>query len=176
MYGLSQRSGSVFVHIRIGEDAFSPLIPYGTADIMLSLETIEALRNVEFLKKNGIILLNNRIIHPPVETSKLIVNKETKYVTMEEIIAKLQSWTSNIAIINALDLAKQAGNVYTENSVFLGCLSAIKAFPIEENYLIESIKEAVPQKTIEQNLKAFSLGKIAAYEGLCNNIECRMAQ
>ncbi len=43
MYGLSQRSGSVFVHMRIGEDAFSPLIPYGSADVLLSLEAIEAL-------------------------------------------------------------------------------------------------------------------------------------
>src|SRR5512136_1014695 len=44
MYGLSQRSGSVFVHLRIGEDAYSPLIPYGSADIIVSLEAIEALR------------------------------------------------------------------------------------------------------------------------------------
>src|SRR4030065_34927 len=51
MYGLSQRSGAVSVHLRIGEDVFSPLIPYGGADVLLALEAIEALRYLEYLKK-----------------------------------------------------------------------------------------------------------------------------
>ncbi len=176
MYGLSQRSGSVFVHLRIGEDAYSPLIPYGSADVLLSLESIEALRYVEFLKKNGIILLNKRIVHPPVETSKRVIDKATKYVTIEEIIARLQTWTNNIAMIEALDLAKQAGNALTENSVFLGCLSAIKVFPVEEKAILEGIAEAVPKKTVEQNLNAFRLGKKAAYDSLCANVECRASE
>ena len=173
MYGLSQRSGSVFVHLRIGDDAYSPLIPYGSADVLLSLESIEALRYLEFLKKSGIILLNDRIVHPPIETSKLVTDRTANYVTIEEIVTRLQSWPANIAVIKALDLAKQAGNALTENSVFLGCLSAIKAFPVEENAIVESIVEAVPKKTVEQNLSAFKLGKKAAYNGLCKNVECR---
>lgn len=173
MYGLSQRSGSVFVHLRIGADAYSPLIPYGKADLLLGLEAIETLRYIEFLKKNGVILLNNRIMHPPIETEKLVQDKAEKYVTMDEIIEKLHSWTPNIAQVDALKLAKQAGNALTENAVFLGCLSAIQAFPVEENDVIESIKELVPKKTIEQNLRAFTLGKKAAYLSLCKNVECK---
>jgi indolepyruvate ferredoxin oxidoreductase, beta subunit len=173
MYGLSQRSGSVFVHLRIGENVYSPLIPYGSADLLLSLEAIEGLRYLEFLKKDGVILLNNRIVHPPIETSKLVTDKETKYVTIEEIVAQLQTWTSHIALVNALDLAKLAGNAIAENSVFLGCLSAIKAFPVEEKAILESISEAVPKKTVEQNINAFKLGKIAAYENLCSSLECK---
>ncbi len=78
MYGLSQRSGTVSVHLRIGEDAFSPLIPYGEADIIIALEAIEALRYIEYLKKDGIILMNKRIMHPPIETSKIITSKGVK--------------------------------------------------------------------------------------------------
>jgi len=173
MYGLSQRSGSVFVHLRIGENAYSPLIPYGSADLLLSLEAIEGLRYLEFLKKDGVVLLNNRIVHPPIETSKLVMDKAAKYVTIEEIVARLQTWTSHIALVNALDLAKLAGNAIAENSVFLGCLSAIKAFPVEEKAIIESISEAVPKKTVEQNIKAFQLGKKVAHDSLCSNLECR---
>ncbi len=173
MYGLSQRSGSVFVHLRVGEDAYSPLIPIGTADILLSLEATEALSYIEVLKKDGIILLNNRIMHPPTETAKLVTDKTAKYLTIDEITQKLETWTPNIAKINALEIAKQAGNALTENTVFLGCLSAIKAFPSKENDIIESIREAVPKKTIEQNIAAFNLGKKAAYQNLCNNIECK---
>ncbi len=173
MYGLSQRSGSVFVHMRIGEEAFSPLIPYGSADILIALEAIEALRYVEYLKKEGVVLMNKRIMHPPVETSKLVLEKGAKYITVNDIVSKLHNWTQNIAPIDALKLAIESGNANTENTVFLGCLSAIEAFPVEESRIRESISEAVPKKTIEQNLKAFDLGKKSAHDLLCTLVACR---
>jgi indolepyruvate ferredoxin oxidoreductase beta subunit len=173
MYGLSQRSGAVSVHLRIGEDAFSPLIPYGKADILLSLEAIETLRYLEYLKKDGVVLMNKRIMHPPIETSKVITEKGSRYVTFEEIVSKLKSWTQNIAVVDALKLARESGNVRTENTVFLGCLSALGAFPIDEKAIRESISEAVPKKTVEQNLKAFDLGKKSAHCSLCTLVPCR---
>jgi indolepyruvate ferredoxin oxidoreductase beta subunit len=173
MHGLSQRSGTVFVHMRIGEDVFSPLVPYGKADILVGLEAIEALRYIEYLKKGGTILMNSRIMHPPVETSRVLREKGTKYITTEEIVSKLQQWTPNIAVIDSLKLASDSGNVNTENTVFLGALSALEAFPVEEKYLKESISEAVPKKTVEQNLIAFDLGKKSAFDSLCNLVPCR---
>jgi indolepyruvate ferredoxin oxidoreductase beta subunit len=173
MYGLSQRSGAVSVHLRIGEDAFSPLISYGDADILVALEAIEALRYIEYLKRDGVVLMNKRIMHPPIETSKIITAKGTKYITVEHIVSKLRDWTPNIAVIDALKLARDSGNVNTENTVFLGCLSALEVFPVEENYIRESIAEAVPKKTIEQNLKAFDLGKKNAYDSLCTLVPCK---
>jgi indolepyruvate ferredoxin oxidoreductase beta subunit len=173
MYGLSQRSGAVSVHLRIGEDAFSPLIGYGDADILIALEAIEALRYIEYLKKDGVVLMNKRIMHPPIETSKIIATKGTRYITVEEIVSKLRNWTPNIAVIDALKLARESGNVYTENTVFLGCLSALEVFPVEESHIRESISDAVPKKTIEQNLKAFDLGKENAYNSLCTLVPCK---
>lgn len=173
MYGLSQRSGAVSVHLRIGEDAFSPLIGYGDADILVALEAIEALRYIEYLKRDGVVLMNTRIMHPPIETSKIIATKGAKYITLNDVVSTLKNWTPNIAVIDALKLARESGNVYTENTVFLGCLSALEVFPVEEVYLKESISEAVPKKTIEQNLKAFDLGKENAYNSLCTLVPCR---
>ena len=173
MYGLSQRSGAVSVHLRIGEDAFSPLIPYGEADILLSLEAIETLRYIEYLKKDGVVLMNKRVMHPPIETSKLITEKGSKYITLEDVVSKLKSWTQNIAVVDALTLAKESGNVRTENTIFLGCLSALEAFNVEEKDIRKSISEAVPKKTIEQNLKAFDLGKKSAHGSLCTLVPCR---
>ncbi len=173
MYGLSQRSGAVSVHLRIGEDVFSPLIPYGGADILLALEAIEALRYLEYLKKDGIVLMNSRVMHPPVETAKIITTKGTKYVTVEDVVSNLKNWTKNIAVIDALALARESGNINTENTVFLGCLSALEAFPVEESYIRESIADAVPKKTVEQNLKAFDLGKKSAHSILCKLVPCR---
>ena len=175
MYGLSQRSGTVFVHLRIGEDAFSPLIRYGDADIIIALEAIEALRYIEYLEKDGIILMNKRIMHPPIETSKIITEKGTKYLTVEDVVSKLRNWTPNIAVIDALKLARETGNVNHENTVFLGCLSALESFPAEESYIKESIADAVPKKTVEQNLKAFDLGKKNAHDSLCTLVPCKYA-
>jgi Pyruvate/2-oxoacid:ferredoxin oxidoreductase gamma subunit len=112
-------------------------------------------------------------MHPPIETSKIMTAKGTKYVTVENIVSKLRSWTPNIAVIDALKLARESGNVNTENTVFLGCLSALEVFPVEEHYVRESISEAVPKKTIEQNLKAFDLGKKNAHDSLCTLVPCR---
>jgi indolepyruvate ferredoxin oxidoreductase beta subunit len=173
MYGLSQRSGAVSVHLRIGEDVFSPLIPYGEADILLSLEAIETLRYLEYLKKDGVVLMNKRVMHPPIETSKIITKQQSNYVTLDEVVSKLKGWTQNVAIVDALTLAKESGNVRTENTVFLGCLSALNHFPVAENAIRESISEAVPKKTVEQNLKAFELGKKNAYGSLCTLVPCR---
>lgn len=173
MYGLSQRSGAVSVHLRIGEDMFSPLIPYGEADILLSLEAIETLRYLEYLKKDGIVLMNKRVMHPPIETSKIITKQLSNYVTLDEVVSKLKGWTQNVAIVDALTLAKESGNVRTENTVFLGCLSALENFPVAESAIRESISEAVPRKTVEQNLKAFELGKKNAYGSLCTLVPCR---
>jgi len=173
MYGLSQRSGAVSVHLRIGEDKFSPLIPYGEADILLSLEAIETLRYLEYLKKDGVVLMNKRIMQPPIETSRIITEKESKYVTFEGVVSKLRVWTQNIAVVDALSLAMKTGNVRTENTVFLGCLSALQAFPVDEIAIKKSISEAVPKKTIDQNLKAFDLGKRNAHDSLCTLVPCR---
>ena len=174
MYGLSQRSGAVSVHMRIGDDAFSPLIPIGQADIMIALEAVESLRYIEYLKKDGIILMNKRIMHPPIETSKIIDSKnKIEYFEIDQVISKLKKWTSNIALIDALKLAKESGNARTENTVFLGCLSALQVFPVEEKYVKQSIIDAVPKKTVEVNLKAFELGRKNAYDSLCNQVACR---
>ena len=174
MYGLSQRSGAVSVHMRIGDDVFSPLIPIGQADILIALEAIESLRYIEYLKKDGIILMNKRIMHPPVETSKIIDSKnKLEYFSLDQVITRLKKWTSNIAIVDALKLAKESGNVRTENTVFLGCLSALQIFPIEEKYVKQSITDAVPKKTVDMNLKAFELGRKNAYASLCTQVACR---
>jgi Pyruvate/2-oxoacid:ferredoxin oxidoreductase gamma subunit len=58
-------------------------------------------------------------------------------------------------------------------TVFLGCLSALEIFPLEESYIRESIAEFVPKKTIDQNLKAFDSGKKRAHDLLCALAQCR---
>jgi indolepyruvate ferredoxin oxidoreductase beta subunit len=157
-HGLAQRSGSIYTHIRIGKDVLSPLIPYGEADALLGMEAIETLRYIEFLKHNGVIILNDYIWQPVGSTFERVNKDEEKYVEISEIIQKLSKLTDKIYLLNALELAIKAGNTLASNVVLLGALSKLKRFPISKDQLKSVIPQVVPKKAIEVNLRAFDLG------------------
>lgn len=157
-HGLAQRSGSIYTHIRIGDDAFSPLIPYGEADALLGMEAIETLRYIEFLKPNGIIILNNYIWHPVQSTYERVKNPQGKYVNIESIINKLNKYSNHLFLINALDIAIEAGNSLTTNVVLLGALIHTKDFPLSFNQLEETLPRVVPKSALDVNKKALFLG------------------
>lgn len=159
-HGLAQRSGSTYTHIRVSTDEtiYSPLIPYGEADVLLSLEAIEALRNIEFLKRDGIIVLNDYIWHPVQSTFERVKNPETKYVSSNDILSQLKKITDKIYIIKAIDLANAAGNPLTSNVALLGALAKTDGFPITLEQLKKIVPQVVPEKAIDANLKALILG------------------
>lgn len=157
-HGLAQRSGSIYTHIRIGDKVYSPLIPYGEADVLLGMEAIETLRYIEYLKPKGDIILNNYLWYPVQSTFERVKNSELTYISIEMILAQLNEVTKNIHLIDALDLAHQAGNPLTSNVVLLGALANIKGFPLKMEQLEEIIPRVVPKKAIDANLKAFLLG------------------
>ena len=161
-HGLSQRQGSIYVHFRIG-NPISPLIPYGKADMMIAMEASEALRYVEYLKEGGVVIMSNRIMPSVTETEKVALDKEkkTKYLTVEQIVEKLEQVTKNIVLLDSLDLANQAGNARTENSVLVGATVACKDFPIPAEEVRKAVLSLVPPKTIDANSKAFDLGRYA---------------
>jgi indolepyruvate ferredoxin oxidoreductase beta subunit len=158
-HGLSQRSGSISAHVRIG-GAHSPLIPYGSADLIIAMEAMEALRYIEYLKDGGQVVMNSRIMHPVTETGTLVQRRRENlpYVTLEQLIENLGKVTSNIIAVEANRLAEKSGNPRTENMVLLGAASGLEGFPLEGEALKEAIRRNVPERTIEANLKAFSLG------------------
>ncbi len=172
-HGLSQRSGSINVHMRIGEDIRSPLIPIGGADAILTLDALEALRYAEYLRPGGVVLMNSRVQHPIIETRAHMKDKTAKYLSVEDVKTRLSQITDKIAVIDDLDIAKKDGNPLTENMVMLGAISTLEAFPVPEESLKRSISDNVPKKAIDVNLKAFDLGKTAAFEHLCNIVKCK---
>ena len=173
LHGLSQRSGTVYIHMRVGGSDISPLIPYGEADAIIALEAMEALRYIEYLKDDGVIIMNNRMLHPPIEVATLSKEKRTDFIELDAILEKLKVVTKNISVIDALDLATQAGNPLTENAVFIGAVSALAELPVSIENMKTGLEKVVPAKAREQNLKAFELGHETAFKGLCTLVECR---
>ena len=162
-HGLAQRSGSISAHVRIG-DAYSPLIPYGTADLIIAMDAMEALRYIEYLKQGGTVVMNSRMMHPPLETSPIVKNRQEKrmYVTLEQVKEQLGKVAGRVIDIDAEKVAAEAGNPRTENVVLLGAASALSGFPIQSEPLKESVRRIVPERAVDANLKAFNLGQQSA--------------
>lgn len=149
VHGMSQRGGSVVTYVKMGEKVNSPLIEEGEADVILAFEELEALRWHKFLKTGGKMIINKQKITP----MPVIIGK-AKYP--EEVIEKIESAGTDVIALDALKLAKESGNIKAVNVVLLGVLA--KKTGIDKDIWLESIKENVPQKFLDINLKAFEAG------------------
>ena len=148
VHGMSQRGGSVVTYVKYGDKVYSPTIDKGEADMILAFEILEAARALPFLKTEGTMIANTQQINPmPVITGA------AKYP--EDLAGKLDK-KANLVKLDALKLAKQAGNIKTVNVVLIGVLAKNSEIPYEK--WVETIKETVPEKFLDVNLKAFDIG------------------
>lgn len=148
VHGMAQRGGSVITFVKFGERIYSPIIDVGGADVLLSLEKLEALRYSHYLKDGGKVIYSTQEIMPmPVVTGEL------KYP--DNIPEQLE----NGLAVDALSLAKQAGNVKSVNSVMLGALTAAMKLDVEK--MRAALIDNLPEKLRDVNVKAFELGVAA---------------
>lgn len=148
VHGMSQRGGSVVTYVKYGDKVYSPIIDEGEADIILAFESLEAYRAVPFLKKGGVMIANTQQIDPmPVITGAAEYPADIHKKIAEKV---------NIKSVDALSLAKEAGNMKAVNVVLIGVMA--KNTDIAYEKWIETIKVTVPEKFLDVNLKAFDLG------------------
>lgn len=148
VHGMSQRGGSVVTYVKYGEKVYSPIIDRGEADIILAFELLESYRALPNLKKGGKIVVNDQKINPmPVITGA------AEYP--EDILVKLRE-KADVTALNALAMAEQAGSIKTVNVVLIGVMARNTAIPYET--WVETVRETVPPKFLEVNLRAFDLG------------------
>jgi indolepyruvate ferredoxin oxidoreductase beta subunit len=147
-HGLSQRGGSVEVHVRMGE-VYAPLIPVGGADILVGMELIEAARFLYYLKRDGTVVLNDRIIKPAVPG----VEEPSRDV----LVKYISSHSRRVYIVDALAIAREAGNALAQNMVVLGSL--LSTGLLEDFVSKESVIRVIRTlRNPEINEKAFELG------------------
>lgn len=149
VHGMSQRGGAVESHLRISDQPiFSDLIPLGEADLILSLEPMEALRYLPFLSANGII----------ITATKPFVNI-ANYPDQQEVLASIRNTGVKHILVAAEDVAKAAGSLKTVNIVMAG--AAAKYIGIDKQQLLNSIQamfESKGEAIVTMNLKAFESG------------------
>ncbi len=151
--GMAQRGGSVFSNIRLGEEVYSPMTPDGKCDVLISLEPSEALRNIQYLNPGSIVIMNNRKVIPAT-----VSMGKSSYPEIGQIQQKLESVTARVISLDAVEMAEKAGNRQTSNVVMLGALFGSGKMPIKIETIKASIRERVPAKAADVNLKAFDMG------------------
>ncbi|MGI6710849.1 MAG: indolepyruvate oxidoreductase subunit beta [Bacilli bacterium] len=148
IHGMSQRGGNVVTHVRIAPKVYSPIISYGEADMILAFELLEAKRAVNFLKKGKILLANTQKIFPLSVASGIL--------NYPDVLKDLENTDYKKYFIDADKIAKGIGNIKTVNVVMLGAASFLLGFNQEK--FIEALKEVIPSKYLEDNLKAYEAG------------------
>jgi indolepyruvate ferredoxin oxidoreductase beta subunit len=155
-FGAAMRGGSVASHVRIGHDVYGPLVRRGGADVVLALEPLEGLRvSIDYLRHDGAAILNTRPWYP-VDVNIGVCT----YPELEAIEAGLSALGADTFILDATQLAIEAGNARAANIVMLGALSSLGILPIADEYLLLAIRERVPEKALDVNLRAFELGRL----------------
>lgn len=148
VHGMAQRGGSVVTFVRFGEAVNEPVVEEGQADVIIAFERLEAKRYSHFLKKDGILVVNDCKMEPMT-----VVIGAQKYP--ENIIEDLKKEHSLYAL-DAQKIALELGNSKVLNSVVLGYAARFIGFE-KENWL-DVIASTVPEKTIDINKNAFSCG------------------
>jgi len=151
--GMAVRGGSVVSTVRIGSEVYGPLIPMGKGDILIGLEPVEALRNITYLSKSGLVILNTRKVVPFT-----VSLGGSEYPSLERIIEKLKVVTNKVITLDASQIAEEAGNPVSTNIVMLGALFATGRLPIKIDTIQETIQVHFSAKLARVNLKAFDLG------------------
>ncbi len=152
VHGMAQRGGIVNTDIKIGE-AKSPLIGKGDANLIIGFEPAETLRSLDRANENTFVITNSARIIPFTVSLGI-----SEYPSIEKIIEFLKNNIKNLFVIDAEKIAKEAGNIMSLNMVLLGAAVAIPQFPLRKDVVVEAMKENLPVKTIETNLKAFEKG------------------
>ena len=152
VHGMAQRGGCVTSHVRYGAKVYSPLARKGDVHILVAFEKLETLRYLDYLRPDGMIIINDEELYPPA------VNLgQASYPA--DIVGLVRRQLRQVKLIDAPTLALQAGNPRTANIALLGILS--RHVPVPDDCWEALLREQFPEKAVAANLAAFHLGRQA---------------
>lgn len=146
--GMAQRGGCVVSHVRMGEAAYSPLIPKGRADVLIAFEPAEAVRCLPYLKKDGAVIVSNKAVKPV--TAALT---ESDY-DGNGMLRYLKEHVSRIQIVDAAAVCGACGSAKVLNMALLAAAAATGGLGISVEELETAIIKQIPERFHELNLKA----------------------
>lgn len=150
VHGMAQRGGSVTAQLRYGKKVYSPLIEPGKADILISFELMETARYLPYLHKESKVIVNSQQIKPPS-----VANGQVAYPV--NALDNITAHGIDVVIVDAFDIALEAGEVKAANVVMVGAMSTF--LPMDVSVYEGIINTRVPERFREVNLKAFAAGR-----------------
>ncbi len=159
--GMAQRGGSVTSHVRIGGEAYSPMIPFGAADMILAFEPGEAVRNLRYLRSGGTAVVNTAAVKPVTESLK-----DTGY-NGSEMTAYLKKKCDCI-FVNAEEVCAPFGSSKFFNIIMLGVAAGSGRLGLSRETLLKQIEKNVPARFLDVNIRAFNAGIEIAGEANAN--------
>ena len=150
VHGMAQRGGSVVSQVRLGKKVYSPLIAEGDADVLLAFEQVEALRYAHVVAPGGTIIASEQMI-----PSSTTLSGAEAYP--RDIARTLAAFCGRVQMVPAEAMAREIGNVKVANVLLLGVLANL--LPIPDAVWPDVIRERVPGKFVELNLRAFARGR-----------------
>lgn len=153
VHGMAQRGGAVECIINIG-DVYSALICNDSADVLVSLEPVEALRQLPKIKKDGLVITDINPVIPP----SVSLGIDT-YPKLEDVFTEIKK-KCRLIKIDALGLAIQSGDRIAKNMVLLGALAETGLLPFLPQLLLRTIQKNLPSRYIAISEKAFNSGRL----------------
>ncbi len=157
IHGMAQRGGAVTSNVRIGDSVYSPMVLEGQADALLGFEPLETIRSLKYASDKTFVVMSDRKI-PPTE----LAARDEKYPEISEVLEKVHVFTKKVLVVEAERLAREAGSILTQNVVLIGALAATVRLPVRTDSLLQAMRELVPEKYVDVNVRAFRLGYDAA--------------
>lgn len=155
VHGMAKRGGTVFSHVRYGPKVWSPTIPRGEVDVLVSLEWAEGMRWLPWLEPTrGVFVCDTKRIVPPFACLARMPGAPLRY--SRETPAQVRDHVAEAYAIDATDIAGELGNERASNVVLLGVLAG--ALEFDEDDWRRVLAEFVPPKTVQVNLRAFERG------------------
>lgn len=148
--GMAQRGGSVFSHIRIGDNLHSPMIATGTADILIGFEPGETVRMLPYLKKDGQVIVSSHAIIP---VTAVLSNGS---YDPEAMLAYLKQTVAHLLVIDTEEACLTLGSSKILNILLLGAAIESGALGLTESEIKDAIRERLPERFHELNFQALN--------------------
>ena len=151
VHGMSQRGGSVSTQVHFGDKVYAPVIGKGEADIMVAFEKMEAVRYADFLKPDGVAIINDYAMPSASTSAGLCEYPEGCVEAMQEAF--------HCHVLNAAEIALSLGSARCMNVVLFGAMT--KVLGMDDIDWEKIIRETVPPSFLDLNLRAYQAGRDA---------------
>ncbi|MBQ9608065.1 MAG: indolepyruvate oxidoreductase subunit beta [Lachnospiraceae bacterium] len=150
--GMAQRGGCVVSHVRIDSKDCSPLVPLKKADILIAFEPGEAVRNLPYLKPEGIVIVCDNPICP-VTASLAGIEYDSR-----KMIDYIKSKVDRVIVVDGNKICEECGSSKVVNVALVGTIIKTGAAELSEESVKKVLKDKLKPEFLDMNMKALSLG------------------